>query len=203
MKRVEFSHSDSYSVALIVGGLSKRFGSLKQLAELNQQRLLDYSLNLARRFHQDIMLITGPHRFNRTNDIPQYQDLILHKGPMGGILTALHYCETSYCLMIPCDMPFLDKQIYDLLLQYLPSEVPVVARSHRGIEPLVSIWPKSIEDKIRLAVEQDKLKLFLFLQEAGALFVNVKEQLENYNPLWFSNVNTREDLERLKRYHAR
>jgi molybdopterin-guanine dinucleotide biosynthesis protein A len=197
------NRNNDITTALIVGGKSRRFGTLKQLAIWDQQSLLDHSLHLARQLTNSIIAITGPHTFDLPDDIPQYNDLVKDKGPMGGILTALQYCRTSWCIMIPCDMPLLNVEIYHALIEALPSNVPIVAQSHRGVEPLVSIWPKSLLTDVKQAIQQNKLKLYLLINELNARIIPLEKKIKTYNPLFFSNINTKDDLEKLRHNYGK
>ncbi|GAB4168790.1 MAG: molybdenum cofactor guanylyltransferase MobA [Calditrichia bacterium] len=182
------------SVALIIGGKSRRFGSLKQIAKIKDRKLIELAMEKAGQLSRHVMAVTGPHRFDLPAQIDQYNDIYAERGPLGGIHTALHYCQTEYCAMIPCDMPLLNPDIYRLLYQFVSSDKPVAAVSHRGKEPLVSIWPKKLLPAITKAIQQNHLKLFRLLDELSAGYVDLPSALPDYQKNYFCNINTPEDL---------
>lgn len=117
---------------------------------------------------------------------------------MGGIHTALVHCQTQYCAMIPCDMPFLSSTIYRHLYKEISTDKPVVAVSHRGVEPLVSIWPRDVLPAVTRAIEQNHLKLYRFLEELSAKFIDLPHTMPLYSEKYFININTIDDLHKVQ-----
>jgi molybdopterin-guanine dinucleotide biosynthesis protein A len=75
---------------------------------------------------------------------------------------------------------------------------PVVALSERGIEPLVSIWPKLTERHVKQYINKGNLMLHGVLRELQAIEVYIPQELPDYSPEMFLNVNRIEDLEKIK-----
>ncbi|MFN8447606.1 MAG: NTP transferase domain-containing protein [Anaerolineae bacterium] len=80
-------------------------------------------------------------------------------GALGGLYAALTYCPTEYAVCVGCDMPFLNPQ----LLQYLIDQrggYQAVAPSVDGqIEALHAIYSRSCLSKIRQQIDARQLRL--------------------------------------------
>jgi molybdenum cofactor guanylyltransferase len=184
--------------ALIAGGKSKRFGSPKELAGYDGRRLIDYALEIAKSISEKTIII-GPSALKITNSkIPRYDDLIPDCGPLGGIYTALHYAKDKYVAVLPVDMPLLNLKIYRALYPSLKDKRPVVACSHKGIEPLVSIWPVETLAALKSQIEKKDYRLYYLLKKLQAVEINFAS-LPDYKHHWFENINYKKDINLLEK----
>ena len=185
--------------ALIAGGKSKRFGSPKEVAQYGGKRLIDYAISTAQSISRDTIII-GPEEgsaFMHTN-IPVYKDLIADCGPLGGIYTALYYAKEKYVAVLPVDMPLLNLKIYRALYPSLNDYKPVVACSHKGIEPLVSIWPAGTLPELKVQIDKKDFRLYYLLKKLHAIEINFAK-LPDYEHDWFENINYKKDINLLKK----
>lgn len=183
-----------YTVAIIAGGRSRRFGSSKSKAIIDGQTLLDRALELARRMSdQVILIVNGPSAINDSS-IAVYEDIIKGKGPIAGIHSALTYCQTSWLAVMPVDMPFLDLRVYQYLSPYCTHENPVAAESDAGLEPLVSFWPRSVLSAVENFLQDGDLGLYQCLNKLKAQRINCSQEVAGFEPRIFTNINRPEDL---------
>jgi len=92
-----------HTIAILIGGQSKRMGSPKHLVTLpNGKTMLEAMLEFASLISKQIVILGG--------DVKGYkcvQDLRKQHGPVGGIEALLHSdIDTDY-LVVGCDMPYL------------------------------------------------------------------------------------------------
>lgn len=75
------------------------------------------------------------------------KDAFSDLGPLGGVLSAFKSKPNKAWLVIACDMPFLDADCFEFLIQYRDSDKIATAYQNpydRLPEPLITIWePKS------------------------------------------------------------
>ncbi len=183
--------------ALIAGGKSKRFGSPKELAGYDGRRLIDYAIDIAQSISENTIIISNTIDISAYPKIPVYDDLIADCGPLGGIYTALHYSKDKYVAVLPVDMPLLNLKIYRTLYPSLNDEKPVVACSHKGIEPLVSIWPIATLFKLKIQIDKKDFRLYHLLKELNAAEINFAS-LPDYKHHWFENINYKKDIKLLE-----
>ncbi|NOX89967.1 MAG: molybdenum cofactor guanylyltransferase, partial [Calditrichaeota bacterium] len=123
-----------------------------------------------------------------------YRDIIPGCGPLGGIYTALNNFDSDWLAVLPVDMPLLDAEIYFHLWKQREDQRPVVAKTKKGIESMVSLWHKSnlsfIEERIKIR----QWSIYRVLNEMNAVQVNFPPEKQ----IQFFNINYKEDLELLK-----
>jgi len=184
--------------ALIAGGKSRRFGSPKELAQYAGKRLVDYAVTTAQSISHNTIIIGHKTESSLVHfNIPVYDDLIPDCGPLGGIYTALYYAKDKYIAVLPVDMPLLNLKIYRALYPSLNAEKPVVACSHKGIEPLVSIWPAGTFSALKVPIEKKDFRLYSLLKKLHAIEINFAK-LPDYQEHWFENINYKKDINLLK-----
>lgn len=179
--------------AIIAGGKSSRFGSPKQKALLMQEALLRYAYKLATSISSDVMLIGESATVDKVpiNSIP---DIIRGCGPVGGIYTALVNASKPLVAVMPVDMPLLPVDVYRFLFPACSQGVPVVARSHKGLEPLVSIWPARIHFSFKQAIENHDYKLYHLIEKERARIIDLTHIVPGYRDDWFTNINYKHEL---------
>lgn len=183
------------TAAILAGGKSLRFGSPKYQARFRSATLLDTIIEIARDISLDIIVISGRNSISLQKNIPVYHDIQPDCGPLGGIYTALLYAENPSVAILPCDMPLMNPAIYKILRKELSPSHPVAAISHRGLEPLVSIWPKQLSiPTIETNLEKRKFSIYQTLAELRAQLVYIPLALKNYKTNFFSNINYENDL---------
>lgn len=182
------------SAAIIAGGESRRFGSPKYMAKFRGKMLIEYSIQLAQNLTDQLLLIANDPEFETTLKLPPFSDLIPNKGPLGGILTALIKIQSDWLFVLPVDMPLLQPDIYFKLWQNRIDARPVVARSSKGIESMVSLWHRSHQSFIEKLIQQDQLKINLALKKLSAVEVHFGQQSD----LNFFNINFKDDIEKLE-----
>jgi len=135
------------TVAILVGGNSKRFGSEKALAIFHDQPLISHMLDIARRITNNILVVASddaqlekikPYvKLGRTVMDPD--DSI--KCALSGAITAFEHAGTDYTLLLPIDAPLARSNLLKVLVEMSPTHGAVVPSWPSGyIEPLHSVY---------------------------------------------------------------
>ena len=190
------------AVAILAGGLSRRFGSPKALAPFRGGRLIDRMVALARQLSDAVFLVIGDQPGPPGLALPAYPDRKPGCGPLGGLDSALAHTPREWVALMPCDMPLLESTVYRVLAAYRQPGRPVLARSHTGLEPLVSLWPASLANRVENALQTGPLALHRWLPQWGAVEVDLPATLPDYQPRWFTNINRLRDLQALAKQEA-
>ena len=136
---------------------------------------------------------------NELNDrLNIINDIINNCGPIGGIYTALKIIDSKWLAIMPADMPFLLPEVYQILNNNRQEGNPVVAVSDSGVEPLVSIWPKSSLNSVESRVFKKKYKLNDLLQNLDAREIVLRNYSNTIDSAVFFNINSQFDLSRIK-----
>lgn len=185
---------EDITVAILAGGKSRRFGTEKAMASFGKQTLMDIAIDLARKLAVHIFVIGDMKAHRLPGDIALHADKMPGNGPLGGIHSALDHAITPYVFLLPCDMPLMIQDVYLELASHRGENRPIVAVSHSGLEPLVSLWPRDALPTIERRLLAGRTSPIEILDELHALKVRMPEALDSYHPDIFHNINTRRHL---------
>ena len=178
------------SSAILAGGESRRMGQDKGLTRLNGKSLVSYSIELAKHFSDDIHIIANSKGYAEFG-LPVSPDLFEGKGPLNGICTALKISILKRVLILPCDMPFLTKEIMQSLMPFC-DEFDVVIPVAAGQDyPLCGIYSTNCLERFTEALEQSKYSVIDALKSINVKRVEVESELGNT----LININDKSTLE--------
>lgn len=188
---------NALSAAIIAGGKSARFGTSKVTAVYRNKRLIDWAAGLAEGIADNIVIVSGPEEIKYFDHIRSVRDKVTDRGPIGGIYTALACFPDQWIAVLPCDMPRLSAKVYHYMMNSRSADQAIVAKSDKGIEPLVSIWPGNALRIVEQSIREGNYSLHKLLSRLNAVQVDIPNNMPGYKPEYFYNVNTPEDLARL------
>lgn len=122
--------------------------------------------------------------------LPVYNDVIVDKGPMGGLLTAMENTRAEMVLLIACDMPFITAEAIEKLLNNAEKEQIIASISNQKINPLFSVYPVILKEKIKKSITEGELKMTDFIlknphvllpfedEKSGKIFNNINTEIE-------------------------
>ncbi len=144
------AHIQSFAAPLhglvLAGGKSQRMGTDKGAIVYHEKPQSDHLADLLEGFCEEIYFSVAPGQV-LDSDRHQLQDSFLGLGPMGAILTAFRQNPEAAYLVLPCDVPLVDKALLEELVN-ARNEAKVATCFYNPEtdfpEPLISIWePKS------------------------------------------------------------
>ena len=181
---------ENLSCIILAGGESRRMGEDKGLKLFKKQALVTYSIQLAKKLCKNIYISTNNADYKRFG-FPIIQDIILDKGPMGGIYSGLLASETEWNLFLPCDTPFLQFDLFLEMKKHMPSNKIVVPKmENKRVHPLIGYYHKDLLPLIYDHLENNRLKMLGLLDETETYFQSVKKEESRS----FLNLNTLEEL---------
>jgi molybdopterin-guanine dinucleotide biosynthesis protein A len=182
---------------ILAGGRNSRFsGNNKALIPVAGKRILDRIYEVFTNLFDNILLVT--------NDPLQYMpwdfDIVADIYPFRSALTGLHaglfYITTPYAFFAACDIPFLKKEVVEILFDGLEPGIDIVIpETSKGVEPLCAIYSKRCFKPIEenLLIKSYKIQHIFQKVRVKKIFENI---LRTVDPdlTSFSNINTPEDL---------
>ena len=190
--------STNVSCVILAGGKNTRLGGKnKAFLKINDKTIIEdiiEKLNLL--FNEIIIVSNTPDDYNNfLKGIKIVTDLVENKGPLGGIYTGLCQISTQVAFIVSCDMPFLNIDlIKNQILDFGKNRYDIfIPRINNNIEPLHSIYKKSILKKLGNHLETSKktsVRDFFSLVNSG--YFDIEDSLRNQKA--FTNINTAEDL---------
>jgi len=174
---------------VLAGGQSLRLGRDKGLIDWHGRDQRSYLADL---LHELTTRVHISCRVGQQIESPHHKitDSFTGLGPYGALLSAFREAPDAAFLVVACDMPFLDRDALQYLLEHRnPSADATAFKSPRdgSPEPLAAIW------------EPCSYPLLLNFLAQGiscprkALLNSTVEILESPQPEWLMNVNTPDD----------
>jgi molybdenum cofactor guanylyltransferase len=135
---------------VLAGGASRRFGSDKALVEFDSELLIARLCRVLQAATGAPAFVVGdPEKYGHIG-VECIADRWPGAGPLGGIITAVSTSgasadQTSWSLVIGCDLPFLTVEwLRHLTMRAAASHAEVVVpESSYGLEPLCACWRMS------------------------------------------------------------
>jgi molybdenum cofactor guanylyltransferase len=149
------------SGAVLVGGKSSRLGDERALAILDDGTpLIRAAIDALASVCDDVLLVGGdPARFMRF-DLPARwtSDAIPGEGPLAGILGALFAAEHDACLVLACDLPYLNPELLAAMAG-VPRDYEILAYPRaEGYEPLLAIYTRACIPPIERMLYEGSLR---------------------------------------------
>ena len=185
---------------VLAGGKGLRLGHEKALETVGNKSLIQWVVFSLGFFSSDIIIVTAAKQvFPRFTDYPRLRvvtDAYPGKGPLGGIYTGLAASDSFYNLVIACDMPFLNRDLLDYMIQISAGFDLVVPRSGNMVEPLHAVYSKGCLAPVEGLLKQGNLRVHELFTLVKVRYVEAAE-VNRFDPehLSFFNVNTEADLE--------
>ncbi|TDP02046.1 molybdenum cofactor guanylyltransferase [Flavobacterium sp. 245] len=178
------------TVFILCGGKSSRMQSEKGLVLFQNKPFIEHIIQAILPISDKIKLITASKEYDYLayEKIP---DLILDKGPLGGIYTALSHSETEFNLILSCDIPLISTELLQELISKHTEEAGItVFASESKTHPLIGIYSKKIVPIIKEAIDSNELKMMDLLAKLPHQIINIEES-ENFH---LANINSADEL---------
>jgi molybdopterin-guanine dinucleotide biosynthesis protein A len=179
------------SVAIYAGGKSRRFGSPKINAKINDHEFgLLIVETLKRAGFRNISLIGGDSNDARRWGVDFLADDYPDSGPLGALVTAMRACRSGCLLTLPCDVPFIDEET---CLQLCRLENSVDVRVARTDTPqwLCSTWRRTTSETLEREFKSGERAIHRVIEKLKFEFVDVSSKI-------LLNVN---EPQHLKHHH--
>lgn len=177
-------------VSILCGGKSSRMQSEKGLILYQNKPFVDHIIEAVLPISENIQLITNTNDYNYLK-YRKIKDLIVEKGPLGGIYTALIYSESEINLILSCDIPLISTKILHELIEKHTSNFDVsVFQDNDSIHPLIGIYSKTIMPVLKKAIDHNDLKLMQLISKVKHQLIPVPLE-KSY---LFKNINSLAEL---------
>ncbi|WP_200911064.1 molybdenum cofactor guanylyltransferase [Sphingomonas sp. Leaf25] len=177
--------------AIIAGGQASRFGSDKALALLDGRALIDWVADALAPQVDAVVVVGRDH--GMLASVPDRPAPGL--GPLGGIAGALHHATArgfTQVLTVPCDAPFLPKNLRQLLNAATLPEREGSSAAFLADLPVIGWWPATALPALdTLLAGTGSRSIRAFGDRIGATAVAAPA---------IANVNTADDLARLAQH---
>ena len=184
------------SIVLQAGGQSTRMGEDKGLMSFGGATLIEYILSQIDNLSDTVLVVSNQPYAYAFLGLPVFADVRPGIGALGGLLTAMTYVRTNLAFVLACDMPFINRDLINFMIEQAADQdvvVPVYGDKHY-IEPFRGLYAKTCLPAIEKAVLAGKRRAIAFHPDVRVRLIS-QQEVENYDPggQTFINVNTPED----------
>jgi len=187
-------------VAILAGGRSRRMGRDKALLPIGGRSVIERVLDRVLPLSDDVTIITDVPGKYRHLDYRMMGDVFPGNGSLGGIYTAIYAAQYLHCVVVACDMPFLNTDLLRYLVELSPGFDVVIPRIEEFPETMHAVYGKGCLKPIKSRLLADQLKIIGFFEDVGVRYVE-RDDVSRFDPTFrsFININTPTDWERVRR----
>jgi len=198
---------------ILAGGKSKRIKGNKALIKLGGKPLLLHVIEKVLRLTHETVVVIG-----KNNEIDNYtpilpskitvlKDTVKGKGPLVGILTGMQKIRSEYTIILPCDSPFIKREVLEYLFERAQGADAAIPRWPNGnIEPLHAVYriPPSIP-AAETALRKDELLIVDMIKRLDKIVYVNTDELKKFDQklITFFNINNQEDLRVAKKLKSK
>jgi molybdopterin-guanine dinucleotide biosynthesis protein A len=176
---------------ILAGGKSSRMGFDKGMAELNGKKMVEWVIVALQSVCSHILIVSNTDHYNQLG-YPVYEDIYKNAGPVGGVYTGLMHSSTDYNLVVACDMPFINTNIFNLLLSFAGDYSIVVPSLNGRFEPLCAFYHKQTCHKMNDLLLQQTWKMQQVIRQFD--YKEIKLEDTQMELSVFANINTPDEL---------
>ncbi|SET27277.1 molybdenum cofactor guanylyltransferase [Natronincola peptidivorans] len=185
---------ESVSAVVLAGGGSTRMGQNKALLQLGDKTMIERIIEGLKPLFNEIIVITNhPEEYPMIKDILFVKDemKLEEKNSLVGIYTGLLAAKNPYAFIVPCDMPFLDQNLIQHMLQQLEGEDIVIPFIEGHYQPLHAIYGKGCIEPIKELLEKRRYKITSFFGQVKIKTIDEETIMRFSKDMkCFLNVNT-------------
>ena len=190
-------NSEDITGIILAGGRSSRLGKDKGLCDFKGKAMVSYAIDTLKPLCGQMMISANhfPEKYAEFG-LPVVADEVKGIGPIGGIYSCLKKSKTQHNLVLSCDTPFVNTNVFKHLLKNLKNE-QVITPAHETflIEPLSAYYNTNVIGDMEITIRDKQFKMMDFFKHIRFKSVNMDKNLPFFTDYMFLNLNTPEDLE--------
>ncbi len=188
--KMPFQNTTGY---ILAGGKSSRMGEDKGLKLFNGIPLIQNVINQLVLAVDKVVIVSNNKDYEQFG-LEVIEDVLINKGPAGGIYTALQHSSTHLNFIVSCDMPYISSQAIHFMLENSSKNAVCIPQFNNNLEPLFGVYPKGCLTSWKKSIEKGIYKL-TDLAENYKLEKIVVDKNLLFSEKLFKNINTKDDFD--------
>ncbi|MFM9826520.1 molybdenum cofactor guanylyltransferase [Flavobacterium sp.] len=181
-------------ISILCGGKSSRMQSEKGLVLYQNKAFIEHIIDAVLPISENIQLVTNSIEYDYLG-FKIVKDIVLEKGPLGGIYSALVHSDFDDNLILSCDIPLISSQMIQLLVDTHTENVDIsVFGNHERIHPLIGMYSRNLISVLKEAIDLNSLKMMDFISKNKHQLIPIEEK----NIKLFKNINSVADLKAIE-----
>jgi molybdopterin-guanine dinucleotide biosynthesis protein A len=173
----------------------------KARLEIGDQPLLLRAVNLLKA-HVNSVAVLGPVGLYEFIHDPVIPDLWPGEGPLAAVLTGLGHSASEWNIFLACDLPLVTGRFIDLLIRTVATSNSdaVVPRTLKDWQPLSAAYHVRCRNVFTQAIKEGRRSMIGLLDRIRVDVITPEDMMSaGLSDLEFSNMNTPEDWERIRK----
>jgi molybdopterin-guanine dinucleotide biosynthesis protein A len=186
------------SAIIQAGGQSRRMGRDKALIDYHGRPILAHVIDTLRQLSDDVIVVSnrsdvyGPFG---ARVVPDYDP---PSGPLGGLAAGLAAMQHDLAVVVACDMPFLNLDLFRFMIERAAACDAVVPLTGDQYEPLHAVYRRTCLAAIQRRLANDERRVISFFQDVRLSTVPEADwRVIDPDGRSLSNLNTPADLKLL------
>ncbi|ATW23636.1 molybdenum cofactor guanylyltransferase [Candidatus Formimonas warabiya] len=182
------------SGVILAGGKSTRMGMDKTLITINNEPIIHRIVGELKSVLDELIIVSNEVNKFGLAGTREIMGAFPEKGPLGGIHAGLTAAAHEYSFVVAGDMPWCDKNLAQLLLDYAPGYDVAVPRIGKYLEPLFAVYSKRCLPYVEFILKHDTPKITAFYDKVKVNYVGeaIIRSVADPDKVFF-NINTPDD----------
>ena len=196
-------NSSQLGAVVLAGGRSSRLGRDKAFLRVNGQFLIERIVDRLAQLSDELIIVA-----NEADKYEQFEAAVVGdtypgKGALGGIYSGLTAATSSHCLVVACDMPFLNLSLLRYMHGMASDYDVVIPRLGKLTEALHAIYSRDCLPFMDDLLHAGDLRIVNFFSHVRVRYVD-RDEVDLFDPehLSFFNINSQADLIRAREIWA-
>ena len=182
---------------ILAGGKSSRMGTDKGFLSLNDKPFIQYSIDVLKPLVSEIIIVSDNSKYD-VFGLKRINDVTKNAGPVAGICTGLEASSTDYNLILSCDIPLINSEILQQLINGIDDTSEIIqAESNGKSMPLIAIYKKQVTNTFNEFLQADERRLRVAINSCVSKNIILKKEHEFAT----MNVNTQTEFKTVKDAH--
>lgn len=186
---------------IFAGGLGTRLGGVKKaLLDVGGKPIVERVLEATRPLSRELIVVDNDDSLADLPEVRIVPDMETRAGVLTALYSGLSAASTELCLVVACDMPFLNPAVLRRLVELASEHDVVIPVAEGQMDPMHAVYRRvPCLTAIGRALERGDKRMISYLAEVRVREVGEAE-LRACDPDLRSlfNVNTPENLERAR-----
>lgn len=186
-------------VVILAGGKSSRMGSNKALLDFGGRPLIRIIADRVRSITDQILISSNDSSCYEFLNFPVIPDRYKGHGPLAGLHAAMLWNPCALYIVLACDLPNLQAPFLRRLTSLVKGYDAAIPRTRDGLaHPLCAVYRRTCLPAVESSLLRGANKMIEILQQSSLSIRWVEPEEGRFEDAELANINTPEDLRRLK-----
>ena len=179
---------------ILAGGKSTRMGEDKGFLLFENKPFIQYSIDALKPLVSKIIIVSDDSDYD-VFGLKRVNDITKNAGPVAGICSGLEASSTEYNLILSCDIPLINSEILQKLIDAIDDTSEIIQVESRGKSmPLIALYKKQILSTFKTLLQEDERRLRVAIKSCKSKNI----VLEKEHEFTTMNVNSQTELKAIE-----